>query len=175
MSAFKTRPHRFSVGLAPTARALCRGCRKPIAKGDTRLVIDAFVRPNRSTRFVRHVACIGAALAAEIAKAHGSLERVIGYARGGMGKVLIAIVCAARYGTASSDKPGGATDSSVKGSRGVRDCVSPWGGEVGTLGHNLLYTVCRTLLACGMSKRSMMGKGQMESSCGEVRWHGVGV
>ena len=70
---FKTRPHRYTIGLAPTSRARCRGCRRTIEKGALRLAIHAFVRPNRGTTFTRHltVECVGTALAADVMRARG--------------------------------------------------------------------------------------------------------
>ena len=52
---FKTQPHRYSIDLAPTSRARCRGCRQLIEKGSLRLAVHAFVRPNRATVFARHL------------------------------------------------------------------------------------------------------------------------
>ena len=73
---FKTRLHTYSFGLAPTGRARCRGCRRLIERGALRLVIHAFVRPNRGTRFMRHLGCVGSALQADIARAHGDVTCV---------------------------------------------------------------------------------------------------
>ena len=68
---FKTRPHRYTIGFAPTSRARCRGCRRSIEKGALRLAIHAFVRPNRGATFTRHVTpeCVGTALAADVMRA----------------------------------------------------------------------------------------------------------
>ena len=68
---FKTRPHRYTIGLAPTSRARCRGCRRSIEKGALRLAIHAFVRPNRGTTLTRHFnpECVGTALAADVMRA----------------------------------------------------------------------------------------------------------
>ena len=68
---FKTQPHRYTIGTAPTSRARCRGCRRSIEKGALRLAIHAFVRPNRGTTFARHLTpeCVGAALAADVVRA----------------------------------------------------------------------------------------------------------
>ena len=70
---FKTQPHRYTIGLAPTSRARCRGCRRSIDKRALRLAIHAFVRPNRGTTFTRHLTpeCVGAALAADVMRARG--------------------------------------------------------------------------------------------------------
>ena len=70
---FKTQPHRYTIGLAPTSRARCRGCRLSIEKGALRLAIHAFVRPNRGTTFARHLTpeCVGAAMAADVMRARG--------------------------------------------------------------------------------------------------------
>ena len=73
---FKTKPNTYSLGLAPSSRAKCRGCKGVVAKGEVRVVTHAFVRPNRATYFVRHVRCVTAACVASMLKAHGSLERV---------------------------------------------------------------------------------------------------
>ena len=70
---FKTKPHRYTIGLAPTSRARCRGCRKSVGKGSLRLAIHAFVRPNRGTTFTHHLTpeCVGTALAADVVRARG--------------------------------------------------------------------------------------------------------
>jgi len=68
---FKTKSHRYTIGLAPTSRARCRGCRRSVEKGSLRLAIHAFVRPNRGTKFTRHLTseCVGTALAADVMRA----------------------------------------------------------------------------------------------------------
>jgi hypothetical protein len=65
---FKARPHRYSVSPAPTNRARCQRCKQLVKRGAMRLVIHAFVRPNRGTQFVRHLnaACVGPALAEDV-------------------------------------------------------------------------------------------------------------
>ena len=73
---FKTKPHTFSIGRAPTGRARCRGCKWVIGKGEVRLVTHAFVRPGRSRDFVRHVKCVSTELLKAVVAAHGSVERV---------------------------------------------------------------------------------------------------
>ena len=73
---FKTKPHTFSIGLAPTGRARCRGCKGAVEKGEARLVTHAFVRPGRTRDFVRHVGCVSAELLKAVIAAHGSAERV---------------------------------------------------------------------------------------------------
>ena len=75
---FKTQPHRYTIGLAPTSRARCRGCRRTIEKGALRLAIHAFVRPNRGTTFTRHLTaeCVGTAHAADVMRARGVLHGV---------------------------------------------------------------------------------------------------
>jgi hypothetical protein len=75
-SSFKTRPPTFSIGLAPTGRARCRGCKRVVEKGEARLVTHAFVRPGRSRDFVRHVGCVSPGLMRAVIAAHGSVERV---------------------------------------------------------------------------------------------------
>ena len=61
----------YTIGIAPTSRARCRGCRQSIEKGSLRLAIHAFVRPNRGTTFTRHLTpeCVGTALAADVMRA----------------------------------------------------------------------------------------------------------
>ena len=76
MVHFKTEPHRFSIGLAPTSRARCRACKQRLARGEPRVQIHAFVRPGRAVDFFRHARCVGPRLAAAIAAAHGALDRV---------------------------------------------------------------------------------------------------
>jgi hypothetical protein len=73
---FKTQRSTFSLDAAPTSRARCRGCKGVIGKGETRLVTHAFVRPGRTTRFVRHVRCVSVELAREVLAVHRSIERV---------------------------------------------------------------------------------------------------
>ena len=70
---FKAQLHRYTIDLAPTSRARCRGCRQSIEKGALRLAIHAFVRPNRGTTFTRHLTpeCVGTALAADVMRARG--------------------------------------------------------------------------------------------------------
>ena len=74
--SIKARPSRFELDVAPTSRARCRGCKRAVEKGETRLVTNAFVRPGRGTRFVRHVRCVTVALLREVVAAHGSVEHV---------------------------------------------------------------------------------------------------
>jgi hypothetical protein len=73
---FKTKPNTYSLGLAPSSRAKCRGCKGVVAKGEVRVVTHAFVRPNRATYFVRHVRCVTAACVTSMLSAHGSMDRV---------------------------------------------------------------------------------------------------
>ena len=73
---FKTKPHTFSIGRAPTGRAMCRSCKGVVGKGEARLVTHASVRPGRSRDFVRHVKCVSAELLKAIIATHGSVERV---------------------------------------------------------------------------------------------------
>ena len=73
---FKTKPNTYSLGLAPSSRAKCRGCKGVVSKGEVRVVTHAFVRPNRCTYFVRHVRCVTAAFVASMLSAHGSVDRV---------------------------------------------------------------------------------------------------
>ena len=73
---FKTKPNTYSLGLAPSSRVKCRGCKGVVAKGEVRVVTHAFVRPNRATYFVRHVRCVTAACVTSMLSAHGSIDRV---------------------------------------------------------------------------------------------------
>ena len=73
---FKTRANRYLLDAAPTGRARCRGCKKIIAKGSHRLVVYAFVRPGRGTKFARHVGCVDKALASEIQQVCGGVAGV---------------------------------------------------------------------------------------------------
>ena len=73
---FKTQRSTFSLDAAPTSRARCRGCKGVIGKGEARLVTHAFVRPGRTTRFVRHVRCVSVELAREVLAVHRSAECV---------------------------------------------------------------------------------------------------
>lgn len=76
LMAFKARPSRFVLSVAPTSRARCRGCKRAVVKGEMRLVTHAFVKPGRGTCFVRHLRCVSAALMREVLAVHGSIERV---------------------------------------------------------------------------------------------------
>lgn len=73
---FKTRPHTFSLGVAPTARAQCRACKRLVEKGEPRLVTHAFVKPGRSHDFVQHVACVSGKVLESVFTAHGSVENI---------------------------------------------------------------------------------------------------
>ena len=73
---FKTRPSRYSIGLAPTSRATCGLCKHRVGKGELRIVTHAFVRPGRSHDFVNHLTCATPALVAAMVKVHGSVGRV---------------------------------------------------------------------------------------------------
>lgn len=71
---FKTKRSSFSLDMALTSRARCRGCKGWIEKGEARLVTHAFVRPGMSTRFVRHVRCVSAVLAREVLAVGRSIQ-----------------------------------------------------------------------------------------------------
>eukprot|EP00966_Prymnesium_polylepis_P040821 947194-Prymnesium_polylepis.1 len=75
-SSFKTRPNTYSIGVAPSSRARCRACKRVVEKGETRIVTHAFVRPGRSTYFVRHAKCATSAFVMSMLTAHGSIQRV---------------------------------------------------------------------------------------------------
>ena len=73
---FKTKPHTFSIGAAPSSRARCRGCKQIVLKGAPRVVTHAFIRPGRSTCFTRHAQCVTPQLAGAILQAYGSIKCV---------------------------------------------------------------------------------------------------
>ena len=75
--AFKTRPSVYRIDIAPTSRARCRGpCKQTICKGDLRIAITAFVRPNRSTLLARCYHCIDARFASAVLAVYGTADRV---------------------------------------------------------------------------------------------------
>jgi len=75
--AFKTRPSVYRIDIAPTSRARCRGpCKQPICKGDLRIAITAFVRPNRSTLLARCCHCIDTRFASAVLAVYGTADRV---------------------------------------------------------------------------------------------------
>ena len=75
--AFKTRPSVYRIDVAPTSRARCRGpCKQTICKGDLRIAITAFVRPNRSTLLARCCHCIDARFASAVLAVYGTADRV---------------------------------------------------------------------------------------------------
>ena len=74
---FKTRPHRYTLDLAPTGRAQCRTCKRKIERGEARLVIDMFVRPGRGTRRAVHAQCVSSKMAMDIQRVlGGSVDRL---------------------------------------------------------------------------------------------------
>ena len=74
---FKTRPSVYRIDIAPTSRARCRGpCKQTICKGDFRIAITAFVRPNRSTLLARCCHCIDARFASAVLAVYGTADRV---------------------------------------------------------------------------------------------------
>ena len=74
--SFKTRPSTYRIDVAPTGRAHCRKCRRRVEKGETRIVIHAFVRPSRARSLVRCERCIDSALVRVILSVHGQTDRV---------------------------------------------------------------------------------------------------
>ena len=74
---FKARPSVYRIDTAPTSRARCRGpCKQTIRKGELRIAVTAFVRPNRSTQFVRCCHCIDSRFARAVLDVYGSADRV---------------------------------------------------------------------------------------------------
>ena len=57
-------------------RARCRGCKRLIAKGETRIVITAFVLPGRATVFSRCGRCLGTRFATAVLDVCGTADRV---------------------------------------------------------------------------------------------------
>lgn len=74
--SFKTRPSTYQINLAPTGRAHCRKCKGRVEKGEVRIVVRAFVRPNRATSLVRCEQCIDAALVRVMLDVYGHTDRV---------------------------------------------------------------------------------------------------
>ena len=73
----KARPNRYSVSLAPTGRARCRGCKGLVERGEVRVVTHATIKPGRGTCFVRHAACVSVVFArAVMAACEGDVDRV---------------------------------------------------------------------------------------------------
>lgn len=73
---FRARPNTYLIDLSPSARARCRVCKGTLAKGEVRVVTRAFVCPRRWTQFVRHLNCVSAALACNMAAVHGSVDAI---------------------------------------------------------------------------------------------------
>ena len=118
---FKTQPHRYTIGLAPTSHARCRGCRRLVAKGDVRLAIHAFVRPNRETTFTHHLAaeCMGATLAADVLRAEGvrhgvRIDKRLTMEAAGLARALVE---AQAKGVEGHSRRCGKVDGDVRGSR----------------------------------------------------------
>ena len=75
-SGFKAQPSVHRLSVAPTGRARCRVCKRPVGKGELRLETCAFVSPGRRTVFVTHAVCVTAAQARDVLSVYGSVERV---------------------------------------------------------------------------------------------------
>ena len=73
---FKTRASTYSIGLAPTSRAMCRACKQTLGKGEVRIVTHAFVRPGRSHDFVCHSTCATPKLVQAMVSVYGSVQCV---------------------------------------------------------------------------------------------------
>ena len=72
--SFKTRPSTYQINLAPMGRAHCRKYKGRVEKGEVRIVVRAFVRPNRATSLVRCEQCIDAALVRVIVDVYGHTD-----------------------------------------------------------------------------------------------------
>ena len=73
---FKARKSTYRIGVAPSGRARCRGCKQLIAKGATRIVITAFVSPGRATVLSRCGRCIDARFATALLDVYCTVDRV---------------------------------------------------------------------------------------------------
>ena len=73
---FKTRPSTYKIGVAPTGRARCRCCKRLITKGETRILITAFVMPGRATVFSRCCCCLDTRFTAAVLDVYGTADRV---------------------------------------------------------------------------------------------------
>ena len=73
---FKTRASTYSIGIAPTSRAMCKMCKKTVGKGDVRIVTRAFVRPCRSHDFVCHSRCATPKMVQAMVSVHGEVKCV---------------------------------------------------------------------------------------------------
>ena len=76
LMGFKARKSTYRIGIAPTGRARCRGCKRLIAMGETRIVITAFVLPGRATVFSRCGRCLGTRFATAVLDVYGTADRV---------------------------------------------------------------------------------------------------
>ena len=106
---FKARKSTYRIGVAPTGRARCRGCKKLIGKGATRLVITAFVLPGRATVLSRCGRCIDTRFAAAVLDVYGTADRVPvepGVAGDELARVCARLVRDAGAGGASSAAAG---------------------------------------------------------------------
>jgi hypothetical protein len=75
---FKARPNVHAIDLAPTGRARCRECRQLVPEGRVRVATTAFIRPGRSTRFVRcgTAACLSPAFATAVLAVYRDAGRI---------------------------------------------------------------------------------------------------
>jgi hypothetical protein len=72
----KSQPNEYHISLAPTSRARCRRCKKPVQKGAVRIVVTAFVKRNFTTRFTRCASCVDASLATAVSTRYGNVARL---------------------------------------------------------------------------------------------------
>ena len=73
---FRSQPHTHMIGIAPSGRATCRKCKGRVSKGSVRIATTAFVRPGRSTVFVRHPECVDDVFATALLAVYGTTARV---------------------------------------------------------------------------------------------------
>ena len=73
---FKARKSTYRIGVAPTGRARCRGCKRLIPKGATRIVSTVFVMPARASELSRCSCCIDARFAAAVLEVYDTAHRV---------------------------------------------------------------------------------------------------
>ena len=102
---FKAGKSTYRLGVAPTGRARCRGCKKLIGKGETRVVVTAFVMHGRATVFSRCSSCVDARFAAAVLDVYGTADRVPrepGVAKDGLARVCARLRDAAGGGVLKS-------------------------------------------------------------------------
>ena len=120
---FKSKPHRYTLDLAPTHRAQCRVCKRKIERGAARLVIDMFVRPGRRTRRAVHAdGCVSTAMAVDVVRVLGGSAdglQVVGMGAGD--SVRLRAIIAARAMESDVGAGGDGAGAGVGGGGGAGD------------------------------------------------------